>query len=156
MIRRILDFLADPSSPGGAAENDDGAEERQVAVAALLIEAAFMDEHFEAGERAKIAELLKSAFGLGEAETGRLIDEAEQEVHDSSQLFRFTRVVNQRFSQEDRIELMQMLWEVAYVDGELHDYEAGLMRRIAGLIHVTDQDSGAARKRALDRLGIEG
>ncbi len=156
MIRRILDFLADPSSPEGAAEKGDDAEERQVAVAALLIEAAFMDEQFEANERSKITELLKSRFGLGDEEAGRLIDAAEQEVHDSSQLFRFTRVVNQRFSQEDRVELMEMLWEVVYVDGELHDYEAGLMRRIAGLIHVTDQDSGAARKRALDRLGLEG
>ncbi len=156
MIRRILDFLADPGTSKGAAENGDGAEERQVAVAALLVEAAVMDERFEAGERAKIVELLKSTFGLGEEETGRLIEEAEREVHDSSHLFRFTRVVNQRFSQEDRVELMEMLWEVVYADGELHDYEAGLMRRIAGLIHVTDQDSGAARKRALDRLGLEG
>ena len=155
MIRRILDFLADPSSADGAAKNGDGEDEQQVAAAALLIEAAFMDERFEANERAKIAELLKSAFGLGDQEADRLIDAAEQEVHDSSQLFRFTRVVNQRFSQEDRLELMEMLWEVIYVDGELHDYEASLMRRIAGLIHVTDQESGAARKRALDRLGLE-
>ncbi len=156
MIRKIIDFLADPSASQGAAENGDDSDERQVAAAALLIEAAFMDEQFEANERSKITELLKSRFGLGDEEAGRLIDAAEQEVHDSSQLFRFTRVVNQRFSQEDRVELMEMLWEVVYVDGELHDYEAGLMRRIAGLIHVTDQDSGAARKRALDRLGLEG
>ena len=47
-----------------------------------------------------------------------------------------------------------MLWEVAYADGALHDYESNLMRRLAGLLHVSDRDSGEARKRAIERLGI--
>ena len=85
----------------------------------------------------------------------RMCTDCEDEVEGSSQLFRFTRVINRDYSQEDRVELMEMLWQVAYVDGELHDYEANLMRRIAGLIHVTDRDSGAARKRALGLLGQE-
>ncbi len=50
------------------------------------------------------------------------------------------------------LELMEMLWEVAYADGELHHLEANLMRRLAGLLQVPDRDSGAARKRALKRL----
>jgi uncharacterized tellurite resistance protein B-like protein len=45
-----------------------------------------------------------------------------------------------------------MLWEVAYADGQLHDYEASLLRRIAGLIYVGDRESGEARKRVLARL----
>ena len=49
-----------------------------------------------------------------------------------------------------------MLWEVAYADGELHDYEANLMRRVTGLLFVSDQESGEARKRALERLGLSG
>ena len=48
-----------------------------------------------------------------------------------------------------------MLWEVAYADGVLHDYEANLMRRVGGLIYVTDRDRGDARRRVLERLGIE-
>ena len=49
-----------------------------------------------------------------------------------------------------------MLWEVVYADGELHDYEASLLRRIAGLLYVPDRESGEARKRVLARLGVEG
>jgi uncharacterized tellurite resistance protein B-like protein len=48
-----------------------------------------------------------------------------------------------------------MLWEVVYADSILHEYEASLMRRIAGLLHVPDVESGAARKRALSRLGMK-
>ena len=50
--------------------------------------------------------------------------------------------------------MLQMLWEVAYADGELHDYEASLLRQVAGLLYVTDQESGTARKRARERLEI--
>jgi len=48
-----------------------------------------------------------------------------------------------------------MAWEVAYADGELHDFEANLLRRLAGLLYIEDRDSGMARKRVLDRLGLE-
>jgi len=50
--------------------------------------------------------------------------------------------------------MMEMLWEVAYADGRLHEYEASLARQVAGLIHVSDRDNGAARKRVLARLGL--
>jgi uncharacterized tellurite resistance protein B-like protein len=48
-----------------------------------------------------------------------------------------------------------MLWEVAYADGTLHDYEASLLRRITGLLYVSDRESGEARKRVLARLGLQ-
>jgi uncharacterized tellurite resistance protein B-like protein len=51
--------------------------------------------------------------------------------------------------------MIEMLWEVVYADGRLDDYEANLMRRIAGLIYVSDGESGSARKRVLDRLGLD-
>jgi len=50
---------------------------------------------------------------------------------------------------------VEMLWEVVYADGVLHDYEANLLRRIGGLIYVSDMDRGNARKRVMTRLGIE-
>ena len=111
-----------------------------------------MDESFDEAERHRIVALAKARFDLSDAEAKELLEAALTEVADSSQLFGFTRVVNARFDYEERVELMEMLWQVAYADGELHDYESNLMRRIAGLIHVTDRDSGNARKRALESL----
>ena len=54
--------------------------------------------------------------------------------------------------ESERIALMEMLWQLVYSDGELHDFEATLMRRLAGLLFVDDRQSGAARKRALEKL----
>jgi uncharacterized tellurite resistance protein B-like protein len=48
-----------------------------------------------------------------------------------------------------------MMWEVAYADGALHDYEASLLRRVTGLLYVSDRESGEARKRVLARLGLQ-
>lgn len=132
-----------------------GGDELQLAAAALLVEAARMDDDFDSSERAKIADLVKHRFALSDEEAATLLDAAEEWVAESTQLFAFTRVVNDRFSFEERVELLEMLWQVVYADGRLHDYEASLMRRIAGLIHVPDRDSGEARKRAMARLGLE-
>jgi uncharacterized tellurite resistance protein B-like protein len=152
MIHRIKALLLG-SGHKQVAQALGGEDERRMAVAALLVEAALMDDCFEAGERAKITELLKARYDLNDAETESLMETAGKRVADSAQLFGFTRVVNEGFAQEERVDLMEMLWQVVYADGRLDDYEANLMRRISGLIHVSDRDSGEARKRALARLG---
>jgi uncharacterized tellurite resistance protein B-like protein len=66
----------------------------------------------------------------------------------------FTTAIKDGFEPAERVELIEMLWEVVYADGQLHDYEASLLRRIAGLLYVSDRNSGEARKRVLARLGM--
>ena len=66
----------------------------------------------------------------------------------------FTRAIKDALPPEERIGVLEMLWEVVYADGRLHDYEASLLRRVAGLLYVSDRDSGEARLRVLARLGI--
>jgi uncharacterized tellurite resistance protein B-like protein len=63
--------------------------------------------------------------------------------------------VKDNLDYESRVELMQMLWEVVFSDGQLDDFEANLVRRVSGLLYVTDQDSGRARKVALEQLGFD-
>jgi uncharacterized tellurite resistance protein B-like protein len=131
-------------------------EELRIAAAALMVEAAQLDDAFDARERDKIRELVAERFELDAEEADSLIEAAEARVAESVQLHGFTRVIKSAFSRDERIELMEMLWEVVYADGELHHYEANLMRRLAGLMQVSDRDAGAARKRALKRLDFSG
>jgi uncharacterized tellurite resistance protein B-like protein len=128
-------------------------EERQLAAAALLVEAAAMDRSFDAAERDRITELVRERFALGADEALDLIAEAERAVAASVQWHGFTSAVKDGFDHAERVALIEMLWEVAYADGRLHDYEASLLRRIAGLIYVSDRENGEARKRVLARLG---
>lgn len=117
--------------------------------AALMIEAARMDDDFGQEEQAQIASLLSKRFGQEESRVAALLTEAEALVSESNQLYGFTRVLKDQLSYQERVDFVEMLWQVSYADGELHDYEANLMRRIAGLLFVEDRDSGDARKRAL-------
>jgi uncharacterized tellurite resistance protein B-like protein len=68
--------------------------------------------------------------------------------------YKQSRTLKDALDYEDRVDLMEMLWEVVYADGVLDDMEANMMRRVAGLLYVDDVDSGTARKRAMAKLGL--
>ena len=151
MFKRFMALLGDE---GGQSGDGDGTAALHLAAAALLVEAAVLDGHFDEAEHRTISALLETRFGLDNAAATSLIDEARDAVAGSTQLYAFTRVVKDRFGPDERVRMMEMLWEVAYADGHLHEFEASLARQVAGLIHVPDRDSGAARKRVLARLGL--
>jgi uncharacterized tellurite resistance protein B-like protein len=140
------------AADAGPASLASGNGEPVAAVAALLVEAAVLDGIFTTEERARILDLLRRRFTITAADAARAVDEAERAVAESSDMHRFTKSARDGLDEAGRIGLIEMLWEVVYADGTLHDYEAQLMRRLAGLLHVDDRDSGLARKRVLDRL----
>ena len=150
MIDRIKILL---SGAGATGDEPVAAEAPKLAAAALLVEAACMDGHFDGHERDAICAALGAHFGLNDAEAGTLIEEAEAAHHEATDLHRFTRAINDRYDHADRLAVMEMLWEVVYADGRLHAYEANLIRRIGGLLHITDRERGEARKRVLARVG---
>jgi uncharacterized tellurite resistance protein B-like protein len=153
VINRIKALFQDRRGAAAGARDRHSADELHIAAAALLVEAARMDDEFDAGERDKVLELVTDRFELSREESLSLLAAAENRVAQSSQLHGFTRIVNKAFDQTERIELLEMLWEVVYADGVLHDYEASLMRRLTGLLHVPDRENAAARDRARARLG---
>ncbi len=135
-------------------QQSDEINELQLAAAALLVEAALMDEDYAEVERRRITQLLGRHFQLSADAASALLTAGERRLAKSVDLFGMVRVINDRYGPEERIQIIEMLWEVAYADGTLDDHESSLLRRIAGLLYVTDQQSGAARKRVLDRLGL--
>lgn len=151
MLARLKALLAGPSA-GAAAPA--GAERVCLATAALLVEAASMDGDVGAREHDRIIALLSERFRLTPQEAAELWDDGFDANRNATQLLPFTRSLKDALSYEERVDVIGMLWEVAYADGRLHDHEANLIRRISGLIYVSDQDSGAARKQALARLGL--
>ncbi len=156
MIDRIKRLFGGVGTGAGNPEAPDAVEARVLAAAVLMVEAARLDGDFDRSERQSIRSLVMDRFGLDGAEADGLIAEAEAVHDDSNQLVRFTRTIKDSWPPEERIAIVEMLWEVVYADGVLHDYEANLLRRVGGLIYVSDRDRGAARKRVTERLGIDG
>jgi uncharacterized tellurite resistance protein B-like protein len=152
MINRIKTLLSGDNAREASASANRVEDEVQLAAAALLVEAAWQDETFDATERARVLDLVRARFDLTVEEAETLLTAAEASVESSTQMLPYTRTIKDRFTPEERIEMVEMLWQVVYADGVLHDREAALMRQIGGLVYVSDRDRGVARKRALARL----
>ena len=152
MFDRFLSFFEDKRAVPAGHEGHTP-DEFHLAAAVLLVHAASVDGDFDRAERDRIEWLCEHRFGLAAEEAHALIEAAEREAGEAVQLLRFTRTIKDGFSYEERVHLLEMLWEVVYADRVVEAHEAQLMRRIAGLIYVDDRDSGIARSRVRDRTG---
>lgn len=147
-IKALFKNLTAPESKKKAAHFSD----KNLAAAALLVEAAHMDGTLGISERDTIYGLLTKRFSLSRDEADDLFNEALSIQNEATHLMRFTRTIKDNYSESERIELIEMLWEVAFADGVIHDYEDNLIRRIAGLIYVSDRDRGDAKIRVRMRI----
>ena len=117
----------------------------------LMIEAAYTDGQVQEIELNKIRSSLVNIFSEDPKEVDLALEEAEKNKNNSKSLHHYTSFINKNFNQEKKILLIETLWEIVISDGEIHDYESNLIRRLAGLLYISDVDSGNARKRALDK-----
>ena len=101
-----------------------------------------------------LRQILQDGFSLSEDETQELMTLADTLESEANDLYRWTKVINAHYELPQKIVLVEKLWMVVLSDGRLDDYEANLLRRISGLIHVPDIETGAARQRAATNLGL--
>lgn len=149
MLNRVSRWL---SGDKETAAPTDSFDEVQICAAALLVEAAWLDGEFTQDERASISSALQKHFQLNAEEAATLLAEAEQVQKDAIEISRFTRAVKS-MPEAQRIQILEAMWEVVLADGELHAYEANLLRRVGGLIYVSDRENGEARLRVKARMG---
>jgi len=146
MFKELMRFFQSPKpqrkSPPPRVPNP------RLAVAVLMVEAALQDERFCERERAMIESLLMRRFTLSAQEYAQLIAAAEAQNKEMVQLHGHTDDISETMEMAERVELVGMLWDVAYADGRLHPEEELLIRRIAGLISVGDRERVVARQRA--------
>jgi uncharacterized tellurite resistance protein B-like protein len=124
----------------------------RLSVAVLLVEAARQDDRFEPAERAVIEQLLTRKFDLTQEECTALLAAGEMGAGQMVQLHGHTSAIFEAMTPDERIGVIEMLWEVAYADGVLDPEEDLLIRRVAGLIAVSDRDRVLARQRVLARF----
>ena len=110
------------------------------ACAALLVEIAFADKDFDDTEKDSLRETLVKTYGVKVEEIEEIIQDADRSVEESTSLYGYTRIVNDEFNYEDKLNLIRNLWKVAYADGNLDKYEEHLLRKISDLIHVSHSD----------------
>ncbi len=118
----------------------------------LMIEAAYTDGQIDKNELDNIKSSLVNVFEEDPKEVDSVLKEAINNKNDSKSLHYYTSFINKNFDNEKKLLLIEALWEIVLSDGEIHDFESNLIRRLAGLLYISDVSSGNARKRALDKL----
>ena len=121
-------------------------------LAGLMIEAANTDGNVSQDEVNKISFSLINIFKEHPKDVEEALFKALNDKNNSRSLYFYTSKLNKSFAHEKKILLIEVLWEVILADNAIHDFESNLLRRLAGLLYVSDIESGNAKKRANDKI----
>ena len=120
----------------------------KLAAAVLLVEVMRADPDVTPAERTSLVAALRRKFALAEDEVAQLVALAEGEAKNLYDYHRFTSVLNEHFTQAQKIGVVEAMWQVAYADANLNAHEIHLISKVAGLLHVTHGEYIAAKMRA--------
>ncbi len=146
LFKDLIGSRAQDTTPGHQYERI------QVATCALLLEMARTDEEFHEVEAELIEDLLQNRFNLSPAVVGELIGLAQSEQQASPDLYHFAREINEHFSIEEKVELIEALWRIVYADSILDKYEEHLMRQLTKLLRLSHRQMIDAKLKVLAEL----
>jgi uncharacterized tellurite resistance protein B-like protein len=129
-------------------KKEDTQQRLKVAVCALLLETAHTDDEFSDDERSRLVDMIKTGFGLTGEEADELIHIAQEEREKSVDLWHFTKLINENYALEEKIHLMEMLWEIVYADSVLDRHEDYLMHTLTKLLKLEHRQMIAAKLKA--------
>ena len=118
----------------------------------LMIEAAQTDGKIDQKEIDSISNSLVEVFQENKMDVEAVLKNCLNELNEVKSLHSFTSKLNKMFSNEKKILLIETLWGIVLADGELHEFESNLIRRLAGLLYISDVSCGNAKKRVLKKL----
>jgi len=132
-------------------KNEENINNKNILITALLIHAAKIDDNYTDVEKEIIKKALISlnAITLNEAE--ELLKKAEKIEQESNQIVAFTREIKKN-SMEFRLKIIEILWNIVYSDGSSDSYESNLIRRVCGLLYISDRDSGIIKLKVKNSL----
>ena len=115
-------------------------DDYRLAAAALLVHAAAIDGDLTDAERDKLHAVIRQQFKLDEATTDELVAEATEAEHEAIDLYHFTSLINRSLDEEGRRRVVEMMWEIAYADGDVDEFERNLIWRAADLLGVSSRE----------------
>ncbi len=137
-----------PSARGSAGTGHD----LQMAVCALFVEMARIDESFTAEEMAAVIDILKAKYGLSAENATAMIAAAEAELEASVDYWQFARLINENYTMDEKVAIIEMLWRIVYLDGNLDKHEDYLMHKLSRLLRLHHKQLIDAKKKVLHGL----
>lgn len=139
MIKRLFDqivgAISEPAPTDGDPDGRDKAIRRATAV--LMLDVALADKVFDRSELDHLQAIAESHFELGPGEAAELIDTARSEAEELVSLYDFTQLLHRHLTEEEKAQIIGMLWQIAFADGRLDKYENALVLKISDLLYVS-------------------
>ena len=129
----------------------DTNEDNLILIPALLIHAAKIDENYSEDEKKIITKTIMDLNKLDFNKAEQILERAEKKEEESNQIIEFTREIK-KYPIEFRLKIIEIIWKIVYSDGKNDSYESTLIRRICGLLYISDKDSGVIKERILNQL----
>jgi uncharacterized tellurite resistance protein B-like protein len=151
MLGVMKKFFQQDAVPDKTEIKEEDRDERiQVATCALLLEVANSDDEFSDIERDNIVQILEKDFELSDEYAKELMELSDKEREESIDLWQFTNLVNEHYSIEEKIKIIEMVWKVIYADGKLDKYEDHLAHKLSNLLKLTHKQLIDAKLKVRD------
>tara|TARA_B110000438_G_C15249947_1_gene409360 strand:+ start:80 stop:505 length:426 start_codon:yes stop_codon:yes gene_type:complete len=124
---------------------------KSILVAALLIHAAKIDENYTDEEKKIIKKAIIDLNNISMEDAEKILKESEKIEKESNQIVEFTKEIK-KYSMEFRLKIIEIVWKIVYSDGTNNNYESNLIRRICGLLYVSDKDNGIIKKKVQNSI----
>ena len=133
-VKRFFDKITPTDS-----RNSNQTPEHDVLVAtcALFLEMARIDNSFTPQETDTILSVLKERYGLTQAHADALMASADEQLKGNVDYWQFARLINENYSPQEKIEIIEMLWQIIYVDGRMDKYEDHLIHKLSNLLRLS-------------------
>ncbi len=149
MLDIIKQFFGKTENSTAKYVNQATEHDVRVAACALFVEMARIDEKFTEAEMDTILSIVQEKYGLSREHADALVAEADKELDQSVDLWQFARLINENYSTDEKIEIIEILWRMVFVDGKMDRYEHYLMNKLKNLLRLSHDQLIAAKLKVL-------
>ena len=137
MIKRLLNQVVDTISARETAQGEDREAALRLATAVLMIDVAQADYVFDEVEFDQVLKLIEQHFDLSPEEAAELVNEAGEKADDIVSVHDFTKLLHDYLTEDEKAQIVALLWSIAYADGRLDKFEDSLVLKISDLLYVS-------------------
>ena len=122
-------------------KKNENLNDKNLLIIALLIHAAKIDENYTENEKEIVRKVIMDLNKVNSNQADELLKLAEKKEEESNQIIEFTKEIK-KYPIEFKLKIVEIIWKIVYSDGTNDDYESNLIRRICGLLYISDKDNG--------------
>ncbi|MFZ1292555.1 MAG: TerB family tellurite resistance protein [Melioribacteraceae bacterium] len=151
----MFEFILDTFKKQNNTDTNSKNHAIQISACALFLEIAHIDDNLTIDEEQKIINIMKNEFSLSEEEINSLISKSKEEIKKSVSVYEFTEIVNKHFDSNEKFNLIKNLWHIAFVDGNIDQYEEHYIKKICSNLHLSHKDRIAAKLEVKKEMGLK-